>query len=602
MLEDKKLQAIKVQALPEEPGIYLFKDKDGNVIYIGKAKNIKKRVIGHIFHDPKGSPKDSAMFEKVSNVDFIITHSPSEALLLESHLIKKYRPKYNIVMKDDKSYPYIKLSNVDFPYVSLTRRLGDVHARYFGPYSDVASARFSINQLTKLFGIRTCRTEIDENTKKKPCLNYHIRRCSAPCAGEISKKEYMQQVRRLCNFLDGKRKNVINEMKKEMEECSNRLEFERAKVIRDALFAFGKLDDQQSIFTNEDEFDVLALERDSDDACVQVMHYRNGKLSGNEHFMLVGCESSSENEIGLSFIKQYYTTKAVPQSIVLGFELPKEEIYEIESFLKEKNEDFKFLNPEEKENLIKLAKKNAKFNLDMKKIEERYRKEKFSTNALKELQYALLLDKLPMRIECFDVSNLGDMFAVASLVVFEGGLAKKKDYRKFKIRKEGQNDLEMIAEAVNRRYSRLLSENAKLPDLIIVDGGKNHVEFAARELDKLCLSIPLVGLAKQHEYIYQRERSEPIILKENSAALFLVQRIRDEAHRFAQSYHKKLRELALEESQLSNVKGIGEKRKKALLSKFGSLESIKDANIDEVAKVNGMTKKLAKKLIDEISK
>jgi len=596
------LEDAKVQALPEEPGIYMFKDEDGNVIYIGKAKNIKKRILGHIFHDPKGSQKDSAMFEKISDVDFIITHSPSEALLLESHLIKKHRPRYNIVMKDDKSYPYIKMSNDDFPYVTLTRHIRDNNARYFGPYPDVSSARFSINQLTKLFGIRTCKDKIDEKTKKRPCLNYHIRRCSAPCSGAISKKEYMEQVRRFCNFLEGKRKNVINEMKKKMEECSKRLEFERAKVIRDALYAFNKLDGQQAVFTHEDEFDVLALERDSEIACAQVMHYTNGKLSGKEHFILVGCESSSEKEIGLSFLKQYYSTKAVPESIILSFNLPKEEISEIETFLKEKNEDFKFLNSDGKENLLELAKKNAKFNLDMNNIEERYRKEKFSVNALKELQYALLLDKLPMRIECFDVSNLGDKYAVASLVVFDTGLGNKKEYRRFKIRKEGQNDLEMIAEAVKRRYSRVIEENAKLPDLIIVDGGRNQVEFAARELDNLGLSIPLAGLAKKYEHIYQRERAEPIILKDNSAALFLVQRIRDEAHRFAQSYHKKLRDNALEESALLNVNGIGDKRRKALLSRFGSLDAIKQAKIEDIAQVKGFSKKSAKRLIEEISK
>ncbi len=597
------LDCEKIQSLPDEPGIYLLKDNAGNVIYVGKATSIKKRIAGHAGHDLFGSPKDAVMIEKVIDLDFIVTHSPSEALILEAQLIKKYRPRYNIIMKDDKSYPYIKVSGGQFPYVATTRRLGEQGARYFGPYTDVASARYSTKMLSKLFGIRTCRQPLEEGTKKRPCLNYHIKRCTSPCSGAIERKEYAKLIRRFCDFLDGKTRAVKSELRKEMEECARRLEYERASALRDTLEALERLDGKQSVVSpDEEELDVLSVAISEDEACVQVMHVRAGQLSGKDHFILVGCKFASEGEIGLSFVKQYYATMAVPPTILNAFECDRGELSDVETWLRERTPGFKFSSITARyAGLAELARKNAVHRLEMHKIEERYRKEKFAGESLEELQYALLLDNLPMRIECFDISNLGESDAVASLVVFEGGRPKKSDYRRFKMRVKGQNDFAMIAEAVQRRYARLLDESAKMPDLVLIDGGRAQVEAACKELDRLGLSLPVAGLAKKKELLFLRSRQDAVRLPADSGALFLVQRARDEAHRFAQAYHKKLRAKRLEDSVLTKIKGIGEKRRKALLLKFGSIEALKHASVEDIACTKGMTRQLAEKLLETLA-
>ena len=595
----------QLKLLPDRPGVYLMKDEAGKIIYIGKAVSLKNRVRSYFQSSRNLTTKVLAMVSQVRDIEVIATDSGVEALILESNLIKKHKPKYNIRLKDDKHYPYLKVTlNEKWPRLLVARQIKKDGARYFGPYTTSGAVWETMRLARRIFPLRTChRVE----AHSRPCLNLHIGRCLGPCRPDYAGgTEYAGAVRDLGLFLEGREEELVKKLRAKMEEAAENLQFERAAEIRDQIRAIEMITEKQKIISAglEDQ-DVIAYARSGDETCVQVFFVRNGKLIGREHFRLAGTEGLEGTEILDAFLKQFYNEAAfVPREILIPDELEDSEV--IREWLSgRRGAKVVLTRPKRgaKKELLDMVLANAKLVIDEQKV-QRQREFDATKGALSELQEQLGLPKLPERIECYDISHTQGAATVASMVVFEEGKPAKGEYRRFRIRTvEGPDDFASMAEVIERRFRRGLQEReaqvegagfAWFPDLVIIDGGKGQLSAARGVMRRLGLEhIPTFGLAKENEWLFGEGNPDPIILPRESAALFLLQRVRDEAHRFAVTYHRNLRGKAGLKSALDEIPGIGPARKKALLRKFGSVAGLRQATAEELAEVDGISPKLA---------
>jgi excinuclease ABC subunit C len=605
----------KLKNLPENPGIYIMKDEGNKIIYVGKAKNLKNRV-SQYFKASKGhSPKVVAMVERIRNLEYIITDTELEALILECNLIKKHKPKYNILLKDDKHYPYIKVTvNEDYPRIMITREIKKDGSRYFGPYTDIMAVNRTIELINKLFPIRSCNKNMARIAgKERPCLNFHINRCMAPCQGNIDKQAYKKVVNGIILVLDGKQDEMIDELGQKMQQAAEGLDFEKAAEIRDSIASLRKIGEKQKIISSAFvDQDVIAMARQDEEVCMQVFFVRGGKLIGREHFLLNGGDIDDGGEVITSFIKQFYNGDTyVPKEIIMQYEIEDAEI--IGSWLSEKRgSKVKLTVPQkgEKHKLIEMVSKNAEDTIKL--LIEKYKQDEQKTlGAMKELSNYIGLSKAPKRIEAFDISHLQGVENVGSMIVFENGKPMNRDYRRFKIKYvEGANDYESMREVLERRFKHGIKEREQLekegknieigkfavfPDLILIDGGLGQVNAVLPVLQELGIEIPVCGMVKDDKHrtrglIYNKQE---IAIPISTHAFRLITNVQDEAHRFAITYHRSLHGKTIVKSQLDEVPGIGPARRQALLKKFGSLKNIKSATIEELSEVQGMNKKTA---------
>ncbi|WP_303842214.1 excinuclease ABC subunit UvrC [Selenomonas ruminantium] len=587
--------AEKLKLLPDKPGVYIMKNTEGRIIYVGKAIVLKNRVRQYFQSNKNHSPKVRAMVSHIADFEIIMTASEVEALILECNLIKKHRPRYNISLKDDKSYPYVKVTvQEDFPRVFITRRILKDGARYFGPYTNATAVHESLKLLRRLFPLRTCK-----HLQERPCLEYHIKRCLAPCAGKVEKGDYDAMIRAVLLFLEGRTEDVERELQLRMEQAAESFNFETAARLRDQLLAVRKVAEKQNIVTGSGDQDAVGLARSEIGVVVQVFMIRGGKMVGREHFLLQGSEDESDGQLLAAFLQQYYHRATfIPREILLPLEIPQSEQDLLERWLSDKKQKAKvqLILPQRgtKKDIVEMAVGNAEKYLHDEAARIKQANDQ-TLGAVEELGRYLELPKPPDRMECFDISHNQGSETVASMVVFEGGLPKKSDYRRFKIQStEGKpDDFLSMREVTTRRYVDLPEE--ELPDLIIIDGGKGQLSSALEIIRNVAghKHVPVVGLAKQFELVFTEGNPEPVVLPRHSQALYLIQRIRDEAHRFAINYHRKLRGKRNLVSVLDHIVGIGPKRRQALWSHFGSIGKIKAATVEELALAPGMNKPAA---------
>ncbi len=574
--------------LPLVPGVYLMKDSADRIIYIGKAKSLKKRVKSYFRNDL--DPKTRVLMNHFHHLEYMVTDTEKEALILESNLIKKHMPRYNIRLKDDKRYPYIKVTNETFPRVLITRRVLDDGSYYYGPFPEAFALRKLVKFLKGLFKVRDCK-KMDG-----PCLNYQIELCNAPCDKRITEQEYKKLVDNISFFFEGKYDEIMDALKLEMQEAAQKHEYEKAAVLRDQLNSVEDvLEKQKMEFTRSLDQDVIASASDSELACVVVFSVREGKIIGKDDFLMSGAENTSEEKIISAFLKQYYTgPRHVPAKIIIPKIVEDEQL--LEELLSEKREAPVSIEvPIEGVGyrLVRMVSKNASIILNHQKEVK---------GALVDLKKYLGIPRIPKRIEAFDISNIGGKMAVGSMVVFENGTPKKSSYRKYKIQTEGPDDYAMMREMLERRYSKLSDDKGPTPDLVLVDGGKGQLNVATDVFRSFDIhDVPVIGLAKEFEHVFIPQTPSPLILPRDSDALLLLQRIRDEAHRFAINYHKTLRSKEFERSVLDEIPGVGHKRKIKLLKHFNDIKNIENASVDDIACVNGISRNLAQKIHDHFA-
>lgn len=622
-LEKEKLRD-KVSLLPTQPGVYLFHNSEGDVIYVGKAVSLRDRVRSYFQQQGRFvSPRILALVEQIADFEYIVTDSEVEALILEATLIKEKSPRYNVRLKDDKAYPYLKVTDEPFPRVMVVRKPGK-DGRYFGPYANPRAVRETMKFLRKLFPIRTCSLDLSGELNYRPCLLYHIGRCGAPCAGLQTEEEYDRLIEEVCLFLEGRHQRLIPEIRRKMEEASAKLEFERAARLRDQMRALERVVERQKVVsTSGEDQDVIGMARNDATACVQVFFIRDGKLSGRDHFFLDADADTSDDEILASFMKQYYSDVTfVPKEVLHS--VPLEEAEVLGDWLSgRRGNKVRLRRPQrgEKRRLVEMVTHNAELVLGEREAKRSRRLERIE-GGLAELQEVLGLEGPPRRIEAFDISNTQGTGAVASMVVFEDGQPTNSEYRRFRIRDiEGPNDYAMMNQTVTRRFARGLKEReslenldpkmdpkerkaqeeqakfAKFPDLIVIDGGKGQLGAARDALRDLDLEdIPTIGLAERLEEIFHEDSPEPVVLDRNSYALHLLQQVRDEAHRFALSYHRNVRGKEFSRSALDAIAGVGPARKRALLRRFGSVKAVREASIEELKAVPGISTELAERI------
>jgi excinuclease ABC subunit C len=612
----------QVASFPSSPGVYLFKDAKGRVLYVGKADVLRDRV--RSYFGPSLEVRHVRMVERAERIEYAVTGSISEAYLLENNLIKQHHPRYNIRLKDDKSYPYVKITlGEDFPRILRTRTLGDRSARYFGPFANAKSVDQSLDLLQKLFPYRTCKLRIDADADGRgktvppsalpggrPCLLYDLKRCTAPCVGHTTRDEYRATIDRSVLFLEGRYETLARDAKKEMESASAALEFERAALMRDRVVAIERTLDRQEVHAYKgDDFDVLAAAIAEGDAVVQLFRVRDGTVVGRDHFALEGSEGATSAEVVASFLRQHYgAAGAIPPEIVSPLPLPETDTLEV--FLSERRGGpVKIHVPQRgrKRHLAELAARNAADALEQERV--RWLADRGKTDvALKELQDALGLEGPPKRIECYDVSHMQGTSVVSSMVVFEDGRPAKSQYRRFRAKVQDRNDdFANMRETLRRRFARSSQADEvtgtawTLPDLVILDGGKGQLSAGLDALaDAGRLQIPIVALAKEREELFRPDQNAPIVLPRTSQGLYLVQRIRDEAHRFAVTYHQNVRSKRAIRSVLDDVAGVGPAKKRALLRKFGSVRGMREAPLDDLAAVAGVGAALAKRIKDAL--
>jgi excinuclease ABC subunit C len=602
----------KLATLPTNPGCYIYKDKEGTVIYVGKAVNLKNRVRSYFQKSANHSPKTKRLVQNITDAEFIVTDSELEALILECNLIKKYRPKYNIRLRDDKQYPYLLLTTAEpFPRLLITRRVkqGDGN-RYFGPFTNSYAVRETSQIVHTLFPLVTCRKYWTNKREQRPCLYHHMGRCpEAPCAGIADKERYAEGVQDAEQFLSGRHDKLIRDLERQMEAAAEELQFERAAKLRDRLNAIRTISERQKVVnTTTGDQDVMAVVADDSGAAVQMFFVRGGKLIGQETFLLEGTEGENGiQEATSEFLKQYYQDASfVPAEILLPTYVEEAEI--IESWLRQKKGAKVALTvPKqgEKKRLIEMAATNAQLALEQVRAQAATEQSKIET-ALRELAEALGMPDNPLvRIEAYDNSNVQGRHAVGGMIVFEQGKPKKSEYRRFKIEQsEGDpNDFAMMFEMLTRRFNQMSEGNPKFasePDLILIDGGKGQLSAAQAAMKQFGYDFPMIGLAKQFEQVFLPYQNEPIELARNSQALFLLQRIRDEVHRFAITYHRNVRGRAAKMSVLDEIPGIGPLRRRELLRFFGSVEKMRHASVEDLMKAPGMNRKVAQELYDHL--
>ncbi len=595
-----KLKQLK--ALPAKPGVYLFKDKEGKVIYVGKAANLNNRVRSYFGAPSNLSAKIQRLVAKIRDFEFVVTNSEQEALILECNMIKKYTPRYNVRLKDNKTFPYLKIDiNEDWPGVYVTRRVQKDGARYFGPFASAGSVRKTLRLIEKIFPFRSCSKRI-EGKDKRPCLDYYIRRCLGPCIGAVEKQEYHDVINEVILFLQGKQELILRELNAKMKTAAQQLQFERAALLRDQINAIEEVIEGQRIaITLQGEKDVIGLSQNEKQAYVELLFIRNNKLIGQDHFIMEGIQGDSPDQIITSFVKQYYASASYIPSLILLQHSVDEPAVLSEWLGRQRGSKVELQVPKRgaKKKLVDTAAENAVRGLELFQAKEM--KVETISSALRELKTRLRLPKMPRRIECYDVSNIQGALAVGSLVVLEKGWPKPAHYRRFRIKTvAGIDDYAMIQETLRRRFKRGLTGEgtwAIIPDLVLIDGGRGQLNAALEVRQELGLdSIPMVSLAKENEEVFIAGKSQPIRIAKDSPALHILQRARDEAHRFAISYHQKLRHKEGISSVLDSVPGIGPRRKKALLRKFGSIEAIKEASSEELGQTEGITLTLAQKV------
>ena len=597
----------KMSSAPTDPGCYIFRDKSGKILYIGKARNLRNRVKSYL---SKGdlNPKTSVLVSKVNDVEFFVTNSEVEALILENTLIKKHKPRYNVCLRDDKTYPYIKITNEDFPRVFITRRVIDDGSKYFGPYTDVKSLRNTLRIINKIFQIRTCKYnltgEIIEKKKVQLCLNYHIKKCGAPCQGLISKDEYDRMINKVEAFLEGRIDEVVDYLKEKMDIAAKELIFEEAARYRDQIRAIQSYARKQFVeLPDIQNIDLVYFIIESRTALAVLFRVRSGKLMGKEPFYIGNVESAGTGEVVSGFLERYYSsTSLIPDEVLLNIEPDNSEILtEWLSSLRGKKVRIGIPKSGEKLRLMMIAEKNAKLQFEELRYKEGLKVD-FVPKTLRSLKKDLGLENYPRRIEAIDISNLKGKQPVGSVIVFEDGKPKKSEYRRYKIKTvERIDDYAMISEVVRRRYGRLMEEGKRIPDLILIDGGKGQVSVAKKELDSLGLdNVPVIGLAKKLEEIYFPSLKDPLVLSKASISLILLRRIRDEAHRFAISYHRLRRKKEGIRSVLDEIPGLGKVKRIELMKHFGSVEKLASVSKEDIMKVPGIGKKLAEKIWEHL--
>ena len=633
-----------LRGLPAKPGVYLMRNRDGRVLYVGKADSLRSRVRSYFAARGPEDARIARMVSEVETVETIVTDTVSEAYLLESNLIKEHRPRFNIRLRDDKSYPFVKITlGEDFPRIVRTRKLARDGSRYFGPYASASSVDETLKLLRKIFPFRTCNLDIPEGKRvlERPCLLYYINRCQGPCIQAIEKEPYRETIGQIVDFLDGRQEPIAADLRAEMAQHSDALRFEQAAATRDKLKAVERTMEQQKMAAfSRAEHDVIGMARAEDEACVQVMQVRTGKLIGREHFIVEGARDVPDAEVLGSFLQQYYaSTEALPRALLTP--LMPAEADDLATYLADRRGVRVTITvPErgEKRRLVALATQNAVEALERERAEWMADAAK-RDEALTGLATALALPRIPERIECYDMSNIQGTSAVGSMVVFIDGKPEPKEYRRFRIRSgDTPDDFRMMAEVLRRRFSRVAklraetgalslsavgadevpeapeAENAEVgeqpaetawavPDLVIVDGGKGQLSAAVGVMEELRITdVPLTGLAKRFEELHLPDRAAPVVLPRRSQALYLVQRIRDEAHRFAITYHRDVRGKRALRSELDDIEGIGPGRKKLLLKRFGSVRRIREASVEEVAETPGISRDLAERLKSHLAR
>jgi len=612
MTDSEKIKSI-LATLPDKPGCYLMKDADGTIIYVGKAINLKNRVRSYFQQSSDHTYKTRQMVRKIRDIEWIVVASELEALILEMNLIKEHRPFYNVRLKDDKRYPYIKVHWADpFPKLSVTRNMVNDGSRYFGPYTSVWAVHQTLDILRKIFPYLTCAREITGNDERA-CLYYDIKLCSAPCIGAVNQEEYRQMIDDLCRFLEGRTDPIMNRLKEAMTQASENLDYEKAAVYRDQIQAIDRVVERQKIISDErQDSDVIAMARSKGEACVQVFFIRSGKLIGREYFILEGTEAEENSEILEEFVKQFYSQAAyVPNKVMLPQEVEEARIIKEWLNTRRGGEKVQLTVPKrgQGKELIQMAAENARETL--KSLEIRWKADKDRQHqALGEIQAVLGMAEIPNRIECYDISNTQGTASVGSMVVFEQGVPAKKNYRRFNIKTVNQpDDFASMREVLKRRLSRYITEQQEkdtpgykpdlafsiLPDLLIVDGGKGQLRQAIEILEEFGLqgAFTIAGLAKQEEELFLPGKSDSVRLDDHSQGFYLVQRIRDEAHRFAITAHRNQRGKIGLASRLDVIPGVGPARRKELINRFGSIDGILAASVEEISQIKGISKEMA---------
>ncbi len=587
----------KLDQLPDRPGVYLHKDAKGQVIYIGKAASLRSRVRSYFQESRARDPKTDALVRQIRDLDYIVTDNELEALILESNLVKKHRPRYNIILRDDKHYPFLRLTtNEDFPRLVVARRVARDGATYFGPFYPATAMRETLRLVRQLFLLRTCRIKIDGKLER-PCVQYYIHRCKAPCTGWETREGYWQTVRDVERFLEGRDDDLAKELTREMEEAAAAMKFERAAMLRDQVQALNKVRERQKIIsTEEEDQDILGVVRQGSEACVQLFFVRKGRLLGRESFFFDKVSGWSDGEILSAFVRQFYAKQVTPAPEILVSEaLPEQELI-VQWLGQRRGGKAEIHAPQrgKKREFVAMAEENAALALQTHLLSRGNRQQVI----LEELGRALNLPALPNRIEGFDISNIQGTEACGSMAVWENGALKKDDYKRYKIKTvEGADDYAMMQEVLHRRYSRALEEGGVLPDLILLDGGRGQLNVGVKVLEDLGLDyVPIVSLAKREEEVYTPESLQPLTLDPTSPALHTLQKIRDEAHRFAITYHKKLRHRRTIQSVLDQIPGVGPTIRTNLLKSLGSARKVRDSSVAELASVPKVTPKLAQKI------
>lgn len=612
----------KLDNLPTNPGVYQFKEKNGEIVYVGKAINLRNRVRSYFRKSYKPDPRREAMVSKIRDLELIVTDTEVEALILETTLIQKFKPRYNIDLKDDKSYPYIVITNEPYPRVFATRRVIRDGSRYFGPYSDVKNMHASLKMIREMYRVRSCNYFIDDEViakkKIKVCFDFHIRKCDGPCEGLMSQEKYNEMIREVAQVIKGKTTTLAKALEEKMHAAAEAMNFEEAAELRDKIRQLTIYAEKQKVVDWEMiDRDLFALAVEGDDACSVVFKVRDGKIIGRQHFYMSSVEGLSEADILEQLLKEFYlNTEDIPREIFLPVTIESEAAIS-EWLSARRKEAVAVAVPKigEKARLMGMCRTNAEFLLGMLQIQKEKRKD-FVPNSVKALQKDLRLTRPPRKIECFDISNIQGSDSVASMVVFIDGRPKKSEYRKFKIRGvRGPDDFASMREVIERRYTRVLDEHGDLPDLIVVDGGKGQLSSAVEVLERLGLRqkemistdgppsqlthVPVIGLAKRLEEVFVPGVSDAQSIARMSPGLKLLQQLRDEAHRFALTYHRTLRSKRTLRTELDLVEGIGKKRARTLLEVFGSVQGVKFATLEQLSEVVG--NKAAEKIKEHFS-
>lgn len=613
---------IELDRLPNNPGVYLMEDKNENIIYVGKAKNLRKRVRQYFQSSKNKNPKVKAMVSHIYKFEYIIVDNEIEALILESNLIKKYKPKYNILLRDDKHYPYLKITYREkFPRVLKTRKVIKDGAKYFGPYPSVYAVNYVLDFIHDYYPIRNCNQRLNkEGLIDRPCLNYYIKECYGPCKGYNYQREYMEEIKKIDRLLSGRDTEIIGVLKEKMDTASKDLDFETAAIYRDYIDSLNTVLEKQKIITDiSKEQDIIGMARGINEVCIQIFFLRSGKIIGREHFIIDDNYRTDKAEILSAFLKQFYSgTAYIPKEILVETEITEKDLIK-NWFSEKKGSNVDILVPKrgDKVRLVELVKNNA-LNMLKKHSEKLLKKSDINKDGLAELKELLNLEALPKRIEAFDVSNIQGVDSVASMVVFENGRKKNSDYRRFKIQTvDGPDDYSSLKEVLIRRFTRGIHEKEYLkeknmdmtsfslfPDLILMDGGKGQVNIAESVVDSLGLEIPVAGLVKNdfHQTRGVIYKNKELNFKESSAGFKLIFKIQEEAHRFAISYHRSLRDKRLYQSELDKIKGVGPKRKAALYRHFKTIDNIRSASIEELSQVESINKKVAQDIYNYFNK